>query len=172
MTRHVWIIGLAALTAACGNNVEQSAASGGLGGAAVGALVGGPVGAVVGAGIGAGAGTGVEYAQRNDVLDKMTQEGGDQSQAQASGPTNEEVRRAQMALQQQGLYNGPIDGIAGPITRDGVAQFQQRQGLPQTAQLDDLTIDALVGGEQAQTAEVPPTRRQPAPPAPPPPAPR
>jgi hypothetical protein len=34
---------------ACGDTVEERAASGGLGGAAAGAVVGGPVGAVVGA---------------------------------------------------------------------------------------------------------------------------
>jgi hypothetical protein len=42
---------------ACGDTVEERAASGGLGGAAAGAVVGGPVGAVVGGAAGATGGT-------------------------------------------------------------------------------------------------------------------
>jgi hypothetical protein len=49
------VLALAGLSA-CGSNVEQRAATGGLGGAATGAMVGGPVGAVVGGAIGAGTG--------------------------------------------------------------------------------------------------------------------
>ncbi|MBP2304700.1 hypothetical protein GBZ48_06375 [Azospirillum melinis] len=53
---HSAALGLALATAACGANMEEKSASGGLGGAAAGAVVGGPVGAVVGAAAGAGAG--------------------------------------------------------------------------------------------------------------------
>ena len=42
--------------AACGDTVEERAATGGLGGVAAGAAVGGPVGAVVGGAAGAGGG--------------------------------------------------------------------------------------------------------------------
>jgi hypothetical protein len=48
------------LLAACGKNVEERAASGGIGGAAAGALVGGPVGALVGGAAGATGGTMLE----------------------------------------------------------------------------------------------------------------
>jgi len=48
------------LLVACGSNVEERAASGGVGGAAAGALVGGPVGAVVGGAAGATGGTMLE----------------------------------------------------------------------------------------------------------------
>lgn len=48
------------LLTACGDNVEERAASGGLGGAAAGALVGGPVGAIVGGAAGATGGTMVQ----------------------------------------------------------------------------------------------------------------
>jgi hypothetical protein len=50
----------ALLLVACGDNVEERAASGGLGGAAAGALVGGPIGAVVGGAAGATGGTVLE----------------------------------------------------------------------------------------------------------------
>ena len=53
---HLAALGLALATAACGANMEEKSATGGLGGAAAGAVVGGPVGAVVGAAAGAGAG--------------------------------------------------------------------------------------------------------------------
>lgn len=35
----------------------------------------------------------------------------------------------QVALKARGLYAGPIDGIAGPMTRRGVRVFQKRNGL-------------------------------------------
>lgn len=143
----IGLVGLVALTAACGDTVEESAATGGLGGAAVGAVVGGPVGAAVGLGVGAAGGTGVEYAQEHPEALPAAQG----QQAQAPG---EDVRQAQMALRQRGLYEGPIDGIAGPRTREGVARFQQHEGLPQTSELDPRTRDLL----SAQTAEVPQRR--------------
>ena len=51
------------LLAGCGQNTEERAASGGLGGAAAGALVGGPVGAVIGGAAGATGGTVIEKSQ-------------------------------------------------------------------------------------------------------------
>jgi hypothetical protein len=48
------------LLSACGDTVEERAASGGLGGAAAGAVVGGPVGAIVGGAAGATGGTVIE----------------------------------------------------------------------------------------------------------------
>lgn len=62
----IWGLGAVAALAACGSNVEESAATGGLGGAAVGAAAGGPVGAVAGAG--AAAGSGVEIGQQQGQL--------------------------------------------------------------------------------------------------------
>src|SRR5258708_37788478 len=50
------VVALGLLTAACGTNTQQRAASGGLTGLGVGALVGGPVGAVVGGAVGAAGG--------------------------------------------------------------------------------------------------------------------
>ncbi|WP_376956579.1 hypothetical protein ABNQ39_07735 [Azospirillum sp. A26] len=49
---HLAALGLSLATAACGADMEEKSATGGLGGA----VVGGPVGAVVGAAAGAGAG--------------------------------------------------------------------------------------------------------------------
>jgi hypothetical protein len=50
------VVALTLLTAACGTDTQQRAASGGLTGLGVGALVGGPIGAVVGGAAGAAGG--------------------------------------------------------------------------------------------------------------------
>lgn len=65
------------------------------------------------------------------------------SEQQQAGANAESVRRAQMALQQKGLYNGPIDGIWGPETRTAVSSYQKSAGLPQTAKLDAQTMRSL-----------------------------
>jgi hypothetical protein len=52
----VSIIALGLLTAACGTNLQERSATGGLTGAGIGALAGGPIGALIGAGAGAAAG--------------------------------------------------------------------------------------------------------------------
>lgn len=62
------VLGLALATAACGADMEEKSATGGLGGAAAGAVVGGPVGAVVGAAAGAGAGAATQKIEdRNET---------------------------------------------------------------------------------------------------------
>jgi peptidoglycan hydrolase-like protein with peptidoglycan-binding domain len=134
-----------AMLAACGSNVEESAATGGLGGAAIGALAGGPVGAAIGLGAGAAAGTGVEKGQEQGLIPP---EPGDRPRTQTHAAARDDVRRAQLALRDQGLYDGPVDGINGPRTRRALTEYQRRQGLPQTAQLDRQTRDAL-GSEVA-----------------------
>ncbi len=65
------------------------------------------------------------------------------NEQQQAGVNADSVRRAQMALQQKGLYNGPIDGIWGPETRTAVSSYQKSAGLPQTAKLDAQTMRSL-----------------------------
>jgi peptidoglycan hydrolase-like protein with peptidoglycan-binding domain len=55
------------------------------------------------------------------------------------------VRQVQQHLQQRGLYDGEIDGIYGPLTQQAILDFQQQHGLPQTATLDDMTLNQLTG---------------------------
>jgi peptidoglycan hydrolase-like protein with peptidoglycan-binding domain len=54
----------------------------------------------------------------------------------AAAATNLQIPGLQVALRAQGLYHGPIDGIAGPGTKAGVRAFQQRAGL---------TVDGIAG---------------------------
>jgi peptidoglycan hydrolase-like protein with peptidoglycan-binding domain len=52
-----------------------------------------------------------------------------------------EIQQAQQQLQEQGFYHGRIDGIIGPETEQAIRQFQQKNGLSQTATLDQPTMD-------------------------------
>lgn len=45
------------------------------------------------------------------------------------------VRQVQEALAEIGYYDGSIDGIAGPVTRDGIVAFQQDAGVPVTGEV-------------------------------------
>jgi peptidoglycan hydrolase-like protein with peptidoglycan-binding domain len=63
----------------------------------------------------------------------------------ASRTSPSQVLQAQQELKSQGLYRGAIDGVVGPETQTAVSQFQKQQGLPQTAQLDQQTLDRLNG---------------------------
>jgi murein DD-endopeptidase MepM/ murein hydrolase activator NlpD len=51
--------------------------------------------------------------------------------AVAAGPASASARSAalQVALHEKGLYDGTVDGVAGPVTRDAVRRFQARRGL-------------------------------------------
>jgi putative peptidoglycan binding protein len=49
----------------------------------------------------------------------------------------------QSQLQRDGYYDGPIDGILGPMTRDAIAAFQADHGLAVTAAIDEPTLATL-----------------------------
>jgi peptidoglycan hydrolase-like protein with peptidoglycan-binding domain len=57
--------------------------------------------------------------------------------------TSSQVRELQQALQEHGADPGPIDGIMGPMTREGIREFQQEEGIAATGQLDRETLEAL-----------------------------
>jgi hypothetical protein len=50
----------------------------------------------------------------------------------------------QHRLANLGFYQGEIDGIIGPMTREALSNFQSRTGLPVTGQLDDDTRQLLL----------------------------
>ena len=148
------VVALALLTAACGTDTQQRAASGGLTGLGVGALVGGPIGAIVGGAAGAAGGwampEGAETLAINAIHKEKTVASGGlndiglgassgSSQASQSGL----VKDAQNELQREGLYRGPVDGILGPETKQAIAAYQAREGLQQTATLDQDTVQRM-----------------------------
>lgn len=50
---------------------------------------------------------------------------------------------AQGRLLNMGFDCGPIDGIHGPRTTNGLIEFQRKEGLPETGKLDAATISKL-----------------------------
>jgi peptidoglycan hydrolase-like protein with peptidoglycan-binding domain len=48
----------------------------------------------------------------------------------ATGGINPQIAGLQVALRAWGLYNGPVDGISGPLTAAGLHAFQRTHGLP------------------------------------------
>ncbi len=58
----------------------------------------------------------------------------------AADPT---VKATQEELAQQGYYNGPVDGIFGPTTRDAVAKYQTANQLNVTGSLSPDTMQSL-----------------------------
>jgi len=63
------------------------------------------------------------------------------------GEKAEVVRQVQEALTKQGFYKGEISGTFGPLTERAVRDFQTKNGLRATGQLDPNTVDvALRGG--------------------------
>jgi lipoprotein-anchoring transpeptidase ErfK/SrfK len=56
----------------------------------------------------------------------------------------QDVFEAQLALVQQGISPGSLDGAIGSQTRAALAAFQQKTRLPVTGQLDDVTRGRLL----------------------------
>jgi peptidoglycan hydrolase-like protein with peptidoglycan-binding domain len=49
----------------------------------------------------------------------------------------------QSQLQREGYYDGPIDGVLGPMTRQAIAAFQDDHGLAVTSAVDEPTLETL-----------------------------
>lgn len=73
--------------------------------------------------------------------------------AEALAVDKDAVKHIQTALQSKGFYSGPIDGIVGPQTRTALANYQQSQGLPRTAVLDQKTLQSLTATNTAANSE-------------------
>ena len=77
-------------------------------------------------------------AKAREAKDKVTGNG----DARANG----DVRSAQMALRDKGHNPGPIDGVMGPRTSAAVRDFQQKENLTVSGQLDAETRAKLMAG--------------------------
>jgi hypothetical protein len=58
-------------------------------------------------------------------------------------PPDQVIANVQTALQQQGYYQGEVDGLLGPQTRSAVADYQRANGLAKTAAIDQPTLESL-----------------------------
>jgi peptidoglycan hydrolase-like protein with peptidoglycan-binding domain len=67
----------------------------------------------------------------------------EEQQSQAVAQVTEYTITLQTQLQQAGYYQGPIDGIYGPLTVDAVKQLQADSDLPTTGVVDQATARAL-----------------------------
>ena len=63
----------------------------------------------------------------------------------AKNPSKDDIRWVQVELHTIGLYNGSLDGVAGPETKRALLEFQENSGLDRTAALDQPTADVLLG---------------------------
>jgi peptidoglycan hydrolase-like protein with peptidoglycan-binding domain len=68
---------------------------------------------------------------------------------QPAGLSPDMIAQVQTRLQQNGNYNGRIDGVWGPVTERAVSSYQQQHNMNATGQLDNATLTSLnVGGGQ------------------------
>ena len=58
-------------------------------------------------------------------------------------PPDQVIANVQASLQQQGYYQGEVDGLLGPLTRAAIARYQQDHGLYITSAIDEPTLAAL-----------------------------
>lgn len=58
-------------------------------------------------------------------------------------PPDQVTANVQAALQQQGYYQGEVDGLLGPQTRAAVADYQRDRGLYITSAIDRPTLASL-----------------------------
>ena len=75
----------------------------------------------------------------------------------AANLSKDDFRQAQLELRRMGLYNGSLDGVVGPETKQALEQFQKNNGLDRTTRLDGQTMVALFGNiGTSQGSSVPP----------------
>jgi hypothetical protein len=58
-------------------------------------------------------------------------------------PPDQVIANVQAALQEQGYYQGEVDGLLGPLTRTAIANYQRDHGLYETAAVDQPTLESL-----------------------------
>ena len=58
-------------------------------------------------------------------------------------PPDQVIANVQAALQEQGYYQGEVDGLIGPLTREALANYQRDHGLYETAAIDQPTLESL-----------------------------
>ena len=105
---------------------------------------------------------------KDKVVDKMKGRDKDKTAKAGIGQRADQanVRSAQQALKEQGFDPGPIDGKMGPRTSAALRDYQTKQGLTASGQLDEPTMDKLgVRAGAGASAASPTTEPQTAAPA-------
>lgn len=58
-------------------------------------------------------------------------------------PPDRVIADVQAALQEMGYYQGEVDGLLGPLTREALTAYQEDNGLYATAVIDEPTLSSL-----------------------------
>jgi len=58
-------------------------------------------------------------------------------------PPDRVIADVQAALQEMGYYQGEVDGLLGPLTREALIGYQTDNGLYTTAAIDEPTLNSL-----------------------------
>jgi len=58
-------------------------------------------------------------------------------------PPDQVIANVQSTLQRQGYYQGDVDGMLGPITREALSNYQRDHSLYQTEAVDQPTLASL-----------------------------
>ena len=61
-----------------------------------------------------------------------------------SSTSKEHLSAIQNALKERSLYDGVVDGLWGPMTRDAIKLFQAKEGLSVTGDADPETVERLI----------------------------
>ena len=61
----------------------------------------------------------------------------------AAAPPDQVIASVQAELQEMGYYQGEVDGLLGPLTRQALRDYQADHGLIVTEVIDEPTLDAL-----------------------------
>ena len=62
---------------------------------------------------------------------------------QSAEPPDQVIADVQATLQQMGYYQGEVDGLLGPLTREALAAYQADNGLYTTEVIDEPTLQSL-----------------------------
>jgi Ni/Co efflux regulator RcnB len=62
---------------------------------------------------------------------------------QSAEPPDKVIADVQATLQQMGYYQGEVDGLLGPLTRQALAAYQADNGLYTTEVIDEPTLQSL-----------------------------
>jgi peptidoglycan hydrolase-like protein with peptidoglycan-binding domain len=81
----------------------------------------------------------------NPSWDTPANSGPSQHPQAAANLSKDDIREAQLELRHSGLYNGSLDGVIGPQTKQALVRFQKDNGLEQTATLDGQTMVMMFG---------------------------